>query len=128
MIVNLPSARKPTIFIASSNRDLKKLPFPVKRVFTFAIFLAELGQTHQDAKPLTGFGGAAVLEVVDNYDKGTYRAVYTIKFDGVVYVLDVFQKKSKRGKATPQMDMERIKGRLKLAQQHYEMNYRKQAG
>lgn len=73
---------------------------------------------------MKGFGGAGVLEVVENYDRNTYRAIYTIKFEGVVYVLDVFQKKSKQGNATPQVDINRIKSRLKLAQEHYETNYR----
>lgn len=79
---------------------------------------------HPNAKPMKGFGGAGVLEVVEDYDKDTYRAVYTVKFEGVVYVLDVFQKKSKRGRATPRVDIDRIRSRLKLAQEHYETNYR----
>jgi phage-related protein len=71
-------------------------------------------------------GGAGVIEVIENYDGNTYRAVYTIKFPGVVYVLDVFQKKSKRGKKTPKADMDRIKSRLKLAEEHYKANYGQQ--
>ena len=126
MIIELPTAKKPVVRIASSKDDLNKLAWTAKRVLTFAVYLAELGETHPDAKPLKGFDGAGVLEVVENYDKNTYRAVYTIKFAGVVYVLDVFQKKSKRGKATPKADMDRIKSRLKLAEQHYEANYRQQ--
>jgi phage-related protein len=124
MIIGLPTAKKPCEFIASSKSDLNKLPRRAKSVLTFAIRLAEEGKTHQDAKPLKGFGGAGVMEVVEDYDRNTYRAVYTLKFAGVVYVLDVFQKKSKKGKATPQLDINRINGRLKLAEQHYEMNYR----
>jgi len=124
MIVGLPTAKKPLVWIASARRDLKSLPATAKRVLTFAIYLAELGKKHPDAKPMKGFGGAGVLEVVENYDRNTYRAIYTIKFEGVVYVLDVFQKKSKQGNATPQVDINRIKSRLKLAQEHYETNYR----
>jgi phage-related protein len=126
VIIPLPTAKKPAEFIASSKRDLRQLPQPAKDKLTFAIFLAELGKTHPDAKPLKGFHGAGVLEVVCDYDKDTYRAVYTVKFEGVVYVLDVFQKKSKKGRATPQIDMDRIGSRLKVAEDHYEANYRKQ--
>jgi len=99
------------------------MPKEVKSVFGFAIFQAETGEKHPDAKPLRGFGGAGVLEVIENFDGNTYRAAYTIKFKGVVYVLDAFQKKSKKGAKTPAHDMDRIKSRLKLAEQHYKDNY-----
>lgn len=79
---------------------------------------------HPDAKPLKGFGGAAVLEVVENFDGNTYRAIYTVKFEGVVYVLDIFQKKAKKGSKTPKADMNRIQDRLKRAEAHYEQNYK----
>jgi phage-related protein len=128
MILELPAARKPCIFIASSNRDLKKVPSSARRILAYAIFLAQKGETHPDAKPMKGFGGAGVLEVVEDYNRNTYRAVYTVKFEGVVYVLDVFQKKSKRGRATPQVDLDRIGSRLRLAQQHYEANYKQRTG
>jgi phage-related protein len=127
MVTPLPTAKKPAEFIASSKRDLKALPMPVREVLTYAIFLAEHGRTHPKAKPLKGFDGAGVLEVVEDNRGGTYRAVYTLKFDGVVYVLDVFQKKSKKGKATPKMDMDRIRTRLAAAREHYERNYLKRA-
>jgi phage-related protein len=74
---------------------------------------------HPAAKALKGFGGRGVLEVVDDFDGDTYRAVYTVKFAGVVYVLHAFQKKSKRGIATPQRDIDLIKARLKRAEEHY---------
>jgi phage-related protein len=124
MVIDLPTAKKPAVFIASSKRDLKKLPAPAKDILTYAIFLAEMGRTHPDAKAMKGFGNAGVMEVVENYDKDTYRAIYTVKFDGVVYVLDVFKKKSKKGNTTPQMDIDRIRSRLKLAIEHYEANFR----
>jgi phage-related protein len=73
---------------------------------------------------LKGFGGAGVLEVVENYDGDAYRAVYTVKFEGVVYVLDAFQKKSKKGRELPKVDLDRIKTRLKMAEGHYEQHYR----
>lgn len=81
--------------------------------------MAQRGEKHPDAKPLKGFGGAGVLEVVENYDGDTYRAVYTVKFAGMVYVLDVFQKKSKQGSRTAKHDMDRIRSRLQLAETDY---------
>ena len=104
------------------------MPQPVKDVFGFAIFQAELGDKHPGAKPLKGFAGAGVLEVVEDYDGDTYRAVYTVKFKGAVYVLDAFQKKSKKGSATPKHDIDRIKARLKLAEQHYKDHYAAKRG
>ena len=86
--------------------------------------MAETGEKHPDAKPLRGFGGAGVLEVVDDFDGDTYRAVYTVRFVEVVYVLDAFKKKAKKGKATPKVDMDRIQTRLRMAEDHYEKNYR----
>ena len=123
MVSDLPTAKKPVEFVGSAREDLRRLPKHVTYVFGYAIFLAECGEKHPDAKPLKGFGGADVLEVVDNYDGDTYRAVYTVKFEGVVYVLDAFQKKSKRGSELPKVDMERIKLRLKAAQEHYRVTY-----
>lgn len=88
-------------------------------MFAYALLLAELGGKHPDAKPLQGFGGAGVLEVVDDYDGDTYRAVYTVKFDEAVYVLHAFQKKSKSGGKTPKSDLEKIEARLKEAQERH---------
>jgi phage-related protein len=123
MVSDLPTAKKPVEFVGSAREDLRRLPKQVTYVFGYAILLAECGKRHPDAKPLKGFGGAGVLEVVENYDGDTYRAVYTGKFEGVVYVLDAFQKKSKRGSELPKVDMERIKLRLKAAQEHYRVTY-----
>jgi phage-related protein len=123
MVSDLPTAKKPVEFVGSAREDLRRLPKHVTYVFGYAILLAECGKRHPDAKPLKGFDGAGVLEVVENYDGDTYRAVYTVKFEGVVYVLDAFQKKSKRGSKLPKVDMERIKLRLKAAQEHYKVTY-----
>lgn len=101
------------------------MPDSIKEIMGFAIFRAQCGEKHVSAKPLKGFGGADVLEVVENFDGDAYRAVYTVRFAGVVYVLHAFQKKSKRGRATPQHDIDLIKRRLKTAEQHYRTNYRK---
>jgi len=92
----------------------------VKDVFGHAIDLAQAGAKHQDAKVLTGFGSAGVLEVVEDHHGDTYRAVYTVKFVGWVYVLHCFQKKSKSGIATPKPDMDLINSRLKAAKQDFE--------
>jgi phage-related protein len=124
MVTNLPTARKPVEFVGGSRQALRSLPKPVRCVFAYAIFLAEEGQKHPDAKPLKGFGGAGVLEVVEDFQGDSYRAVYTVKFEDVVYVLDAFQKKAKKGRATPQVDIDRIKARLKMAEEHYQENYR----
>lgn len=85
-------------------------------VFGFALHLAQTGKKHANAKPLRGFGGAGVLEVVEDHLGDTYRAVYTVKIDDAVYVLHCFQKKSKQGIETPKHDMDLIRERLKAAQ------------
>ena len=108
---------KPLFWIASSKKDLKSLPENIQNSFGYALHVAQIGLKHDDAKPLKGFGGAAVLEVVENYDGDTFRAVYTVRFAQVVYVLHVFQKKSKKGIATPKEEIEKIKARLKMAEE-----------
>ncbi len=89
------------------------MPEDVQDVFGYALHLAQTGQKHPDAKPLKGFGGAGVLEVVDDFQGDAYRAVYTVRFADAVYVVHCFQKKSTQGIATPKPDMELIKSRLK---------------
>ncbi|HEY3278701.1 MAG TPA: type II toxin-antitoxin system RelE/ParE family toxin [Syntrophorhabdaceae bacterium] len=106
-------------WIGSSLKDMKKLPKPVRRAFGTALVAAQLGDKSPDAKPLNGFGGAGVLEVIEDYRTDTYRAVYTVKFAGVVYVLHVFQKKSKQGIRTSRGDTELVEKRLKEAEAHY---------
>jgi len=88
-------------------------------MFGFALHLAQWGDRHPDAKPLKGFKGTSVLEVVEDYDGDTFRAVYTVKFLDAVFVLHVFQKKSRRGIKTPKPDMDLVKQRLKLAEDWY---------
>ena len=92
------------------------LPAGVRRHFGFALSLAQAGDRHDSAKVLKGFGGTGVLEVVEDDAGGTYRAVYTVRFAEAVFVLHCFQKKSKRGVATPKEDMNIIHGRLKVAE------------
>ena len=107
---------KPLEWIGSSHKDLLALPADVRRFFGFALSLAQAGDKHDAAKVLRGFGGAGVLEVVEDDAGGTYRAVYTVKFAEAVFVLHCFQKKSKRGIATPNEDIDIIHARLKIAQ------------
>ena len=96
------------------------MPPEVVDVFGYALYLAQNGAKHQQAKPLKGFGSAGVLEVVENYDGNTYRAVYAVKFSNGVYVLHCFQKKSRKGIETPKADKDMVEARLKLAQKHSE--------
>jgi phage-related protein len=107
----------PLEFIGSSRDDLSAFPLPVKQKIGFALRTAQRGGKHPDAKPLKGFKGAAVLEIVSDFDGDTFRAVYTVRLKGVIYVLHAFQKKAKKGIATPKFEMDRIKARLKEAQQ-----------
>ena len=102
--------------IGSSHRDLMALPTDVRRFFGYALSLAQAGDQPDSAKVLHGFGSAGVLEVVEDDAGGTCRAVYTVKFKEAVFVLHCFQKKSKRGIATPKGDIDIIRSRLKVAE------------
>jgi phage-related protein len=118
----------PVEFLGNTEEEIASFPLPVKKVIGFAIFLAQIGGKHTNAKPLTGdkaFKGASVIEIVEDYDGDTYRAVYTAKLAGVVYVLDAFQKKSKKGIRTPKAVIDRIKERLKRAKALHKENYEK---
>ena len=114
---------KPVEWIGSSLNDLKDFPDEVQQVVGYALYIAQCGDKHPAAKPLKGFKGAGVVEVVEDFDGDTYRAVYTIKFADMVYVLHSFQKKSKQGIATPKQDMDLIEARLKRAKEHYSEYY-----
>ncbi len=110
---------KPVIWIGSSRRDLRALPERVRQDIGQALYTAQRGETDPAAKPLKGFGGARVMEIVERDASGAYRAVYTAQFADVVYVLHVFQKKSKRGIATPKQDIDLIRQRLAEAERHH---------
>jgi phage-related protein len=99
--------------MGSARRDMRALPKSVRRSFGVALFAVQTGETPPSAKILKGFGGAGVLELIENAEGGTYRAVYTVRYVAAVYVLHVFQKKSKRGAATPKADLDLIEARLK---------------
>ncbi len=124
-----PPEEKPLRFVGSSRKDIRRLPQGVRSVFGQALFDAQTGKKHPGTKPLKGFGGAGVLEVVEDDQGGTYRAVYTVQFVGVVYVLHVFQKKSKTGGKTPSEEIDKVKARLKEAEADYaEFNKERMAG
>ena len=107
---------KPLAWLGSSKKDLMALPVGVRKFFGHALDFAQRGEQHNAAKVLKGFGGAGVLEIVENDQGNTYRAVYTVKFRAAVFVLHVFQKKSKSGIATPKLDVDIIRERLKVAE------------
>ena len=107
---------KPLHWIGSSKKDLMALPRDVRKLFGQALDFAQRGGRHEKAKTLKGFRGAGVLEIVEDDAGGTYRGVYTVKFAEAVFVLHCFQKKSKRGIATPKEDMDLIHARLKVAE------------
>lgn len=112
----MPSQEKPLEWVGSSKKDLMALPADVRKFFGHALDFAQRGGQHDAAKVLKGFGGAGVLEVAEDDAGGTYRAVYTVKFEEAVFVLHCFQKKSKRGIVTPKEDMDIIRARLKVAE------------
>jgi phage-related protein len=108
---------KPVIWLGTSLKNLREFPSPVQDHVGYALYVAQSGSKHEGAKVLTGFGGAGVLEVIKDYRGDTFRAVYTLKYSGRVYVLHAFQKKSKSGRQTPRRDIELIKQRLREAEQ-----------
>jgi phage-related protein len=110
---------KEAVFVGSSLKDLKRFPVKVRNRMGFALHQVQEGDEPLSAKALKGFGGRSILELVDDYDGDTYRAVYTVRFAGYVYVLHAFQKKAKKGVATPQRDLGLIKSRLRDAEEHY---------
>jgi phage-related protein len=109
------------VWIGSSRRDMQAMPREVRRSFGVALYAVQIGVTPPIAKILKGFGGAGVLELIEDDAGGTYRAVYTVSYSSAVDVLHVFQKKSKRGKETSQRDIDLIRERLKRAGEIHKM-------
>ena len=105
------------MWVGSSRKDLRAFPEPVQDHMGYALYVAQRGGKHRDSKSLSGFGGAGVVEVVKDFRGDAFRAVYTVKIAGAVYVLHAFQKKSKTGRVTPRRDIELIKQRLREAEQ-----------
>lgn len=112
------SARKPLLWVCGSKRDLKQMPTLVMEDFGFALDQVQRGLKPPNAKPLKGFGGAGVLELIEDFDTNTYRAIYTVRFSSAIYVLHCFQKKSTAGIKTSQADIDLIRNRLRAAQDH----------
>lgn len=114
---------KPVDFVGSSLEDLRGFPREVREDIGYALFEAQQGGKSGSAKPLKGFGGASVLEILEDHRGDTYRAVYTVRFSEVIYVLHCFQKKSKHGIKTPKQVLELIRQRLKAAEEDHRMYY-----
>ncbi len=110
---------KPLFFVGSAREDLKQFPDDVQDVTGYALYLAQVGEKHPAAKPLKGFGGAGVLEVVAHHEGNAFRTIYTVRFAEAIYVLHAFQKKSARGVATPRREMSQVRARLRLAEEHH---------
>ena len=116
---------KPVSWIGSSYKDFREFPDPVQDAMGYALYQAQIGLKHDSAKPLKGFGGAGVLEIVANHVGDTFRAVYTVNFATAIYVLHAFQKKSKSGIKTPTEDLDLIQRRLKAAEADYKIQLEK---
>lgn len=104
-------------WVGPSRTALQAFPREVRVAIGFALYRAQMGSKHPAAKPLKGFGGSGVLEIVENDDGNTYRAVYTVTFPEAVYLLHAFQKKSTSGIATPKRHLDLIRQRLRLAEE-----------
>jgi phage-related protein len=115
----MDSGIKPVVWIAASKKDFLKFPPETVRDVGYALYQAQCGEKPPNAKPLKGFGGASVMEVVENQDGDAYRAVYTVRFEDAIYILHCFQKKSKSGAAMPQQDIELVKNRLRMAEEEH---------
>ena len=108
---------KPLIWVGSSRRDFRAMPDEVKSHMGYALYVAQLGGKHRDAKPLKGFGGAGVVEIVKDHRGDTFRAIYTVRLADTIYVLHAFQKKSRSGRETSKADMALIVARLRDAEE-----------
>lgn len=118
------AGERPLDWVGSAKKDFLAFPEPVKGDMGYALGLAQLGGIHPSAKPWKG-QGSGVFELVESHDGDTYRAVYTVRFKEVIYVLHAFQKKSPKGIKTAQSDVELVARRLKAAQQDREARYGK---
>jgi phage-related protein len=108
---------KPLIWVGSSLKDLRKFPEVVQDHMGYALYVAQAGGKHRDTKTLSGFGGDGLVEVMKDYRGDAFRAVYTLRHAGTVYVLHAFQKKSKTGRETTRRDADLIKQRLREAEE-----------
>ena len=117
--IGMASELKPVRWIGASLRDLRSSPREVRIDLGHALFAAQEGKADPSAKPLKGFGGASVLEIIVSHHGNAWRAVYTVRFQDAIYVLHVFQKKSTKGIATPTREINLIKQRLAEAERDY---------
>jgi len=112
-------------WVGSSYKEFVSFPAAIQQEMGHALYLAQIGRLHSSAKPLKGFGGAGVVELVEDDRHGTYRAVYTVKFESAIYVLHAFHKKSPSGIRTANRDVDLVAERLKTAARDYEEQYGK---
>ena len=119
---------KEVVWVGSSLQDIKSFPDSVKQTMGFALFQAQRGGKHLQAKVLKGFKGSGVLEVVEDYDGDSFRMMYTVRFSDAVYVLHSFQKKSKKGIETPKHEMDMVEARLKIAAELHESRQKQKKG
>jgi phage-related protein len=110
---------KDLVWVRSCRKDLKQFPEKVRRTCGYALWRAQLGELPREAKVLKGFKSAGVLEIIEDWQGNTYRVVYTVRFAELIYVLHAFQKKSKKGSKTPVHEIDRVRKRLKAAEEHY---------
>lgn len=120
------AGEKPVIWVGSAKRDLLCFPAAVVREVGAALSVAQYGDAHPTVKAWKG-EGPGVLEIVQDFDRSTYRAVYTVRFRSAIYVLHCFQKKSPSGVRTAKQDVELIGKRLRDARVDYERRYGKGA-
>jgi phage-related protein len=107
---------KPLIWVGSSRKEFGEFPDPVKDRMGYALYVAQRGGKHADAKPLKGYAGAGVVEIISDHRSDTFRTIYTVRLAGAVYVLHAFQKKSKTGRETPKTEIDLINMRLREAE------------
>jgi phage-related protein len=119
MEMTAPPSIKAVVWIGSTRTDLGSFPEDVKDAIGYALYIAQRGGKHAKTKPLRGFGGAGILEIIEDHAGDTYRAVYTVRLTARIYVLHVFQKKSKAGIKTPKPEIELVKSRLKRAEEEH---------
>lgn len=128
MTIAISPSIKPVVWIGSTKADLSAFPEEVKDAVGYALYVAQQGGKHWDAKPLKGFGGAGIVEIVEDHDGNTYRAVYTVRLAGRIYVLHAFQKRSKRGIETPKGEIDLIRLRLRRAEEEHTKWLERQEG
>ena len=119
---------KPLTWVGSSKRDYLRFPEQVQDDMGYALYIAQMGERPKSAKPLKGFKGAGVLELVEDHAGDAYRAVYTVRFAERVYVLHAFQKKAKKGMATPKSEIRLVEQRLRAAEEDYRQRQEEQKG